>query len=506
MDFSNATILTLSRKSEFLGYSTRYKCIIDLDIEGLLIDLSNSDGIQGIMSQLISLQNSADNWSDININGVSFGSGRINTVNFTEGNDVKTKKYNISVSIPQASAYNSYGKSYMQYVDGFSENSSYNRDGKKESYSQSVSFDIKGPYSLDAVVSAKAMAAEFFTNNDLVNTIGNDYSDSIIFRKFYDESYDQINNKFTFNRHYEVSTDSSGQYSVYRGHTLNFDDAGIAKVKEHAEYIGHTITAFNTVNSALLTDINSAYSRCSTLMSQYLNGNNALVSQPLSKSISLMKFEGKASYDIEFTNSNRVQIAGYYWTHQSEVEQLQGGDYQASTTGEVVGFGHIMQGKYEKALAGWNSIKTTVDSDVTSYYSNNGIKPLQLINTSTTFQQIDGKISYSRKYSNSDSVKISQSIRKEVIEIGKEFDRNLTTYFSIINNKEIAQSQKNKLPNNISYSIKLTGRADVSISTYLNRAKQLITSTADYISDVSYNYNPADRIFSLSCSVVSLPS
>jgi hypothetical protein len=511
MDFSNATILTLSRKSEFLGYSTRYKCTVDMDIEGMLLDLTNTDGVQGIMSQLLSLQNSADNWTDININGVSFGSGIINSVNFSEGNDVRTKKYNISVTVPQASAYDSYGKSYMQYVNGFSESSSYTRDGKKENYNQSVSFELIGPYSLDAVAAAKTMATEFFNNNDLVNTVGTRYSNSSVFKKFYDESYDQINNKFTFERHYEVSTDSSNLYSLYRSHTLSFDESGVGKVKEHAEFISHSSVGFKTINNIYtgIIGLAGAFDRSNSIWSQYFSGSSGyteLVNQPITKSISIMKSELKITYDVEYTNANRLKIAGYYWTHQSEVEQMQGGDYQATASGEIVGFGHIMQGKYEKALAGWNSIKTTVDSDVTTYYPNTESKPLQLINTSLTFQQIDGKIGYSRKYSNSDSVRSSQMIRKETIEISKNFDRNLTTYFSIINNKEIAQKQKNKLPNSISYSIKLSGRADVGLSTYLSRAKQLITNTADYISDINYSYNPADRLFSLSCSVISLPS
>jgi tetratricopeptide (TPR) repeat protein len=226
----------------------------------------------------------------------------------------------------------------------------------------------------------------------------------------------------------------------------------------------------------------------------------ALLQQPISTSIGYIKFEGKVNYEVEFSNSQRVKNT-YYWNHQVEIEKTQGENYLATIKGEIVGFGHILRGKYEKALAAYNQINTQQDANL--YYTGNGT--LKLVNTSTTFQQIDGKISYSAKYSDSDSVLALTDIRKETITVSRDANRHLTTYFNIINNKEIAQLQRNLLPNSISYSIKMTGRADTSISAYLNKAKSYIQN-ADYISDANYSYNPADRAFTLNVSVVSLPA
>lgn len=511
MDFSNATILSVSRKSEFWGETTRYKSTLDLSIEGLLLNLTNSEGVDGIIQQLKSLVDSATNWQEIVINGVSFGNGIINSVNFSEGNDVRQKKYTIAISIPiQGDLSTVFSGDYTglqyenaQYIEGFSESSSYDRSIQKENYTQSITFSIKGPYSLNAVNAAKSLATNFFQYNDLLNTIGNKYSNSTIFRKFYNESYDQINNRFTFSRNYETSLNSNGQYSSFFSHSLSFDNAGIASIKEKADYIGHTSTPFDTVVSQAKTDLASSYTRCNQIFSIYFDADNAtLLSNPITKSWVSVPLEGKITYEVQYTNSNRVTDFGCFWSYQINVDKSLGGNYIITESGEIVGFGHIIDLKYNNALSAWDTIQS--ESRIQQYYP--GARSLNKVTETLTLQKVQGKIVYSEKYSDSDSISSSTDIRKTLVTVSNQFNRHLATSFSIINNKEIIQVQPNLLPNTISYTVNMNGRATVPISTYLGAAVQYVSVGANsFISDVSYSYDPFSRSFSLNVSVTSLP-
>jgi hypothetical protein len=77
--------------------------------------------------------------------------------------------------------------------------------------------------------------------------------------------------------------------------------------------------------------------------------------------------------------------------------------------------------------------------------------------------------------------------------------------FNIINNKEIAQIQKNLLPNEISYSVEMNGSATTDIDTYLLAAKAYVQN-ADFIANTNYSFDPVGRAFKLSVSTVSMPS
>lgn len=516
MNFKDSTLLSVSRKSQFWGDVVRYKSTLELNVEGLLLALTNTDGVAMVWQELALLANSADNWQDIVLNGHNFGKGIITSVNFSEGNDVRTKKYTVSISIPVdgdlssvlGGSYSGLSYDNIEYIEGFSESSTYDRGAEKENYSQSVSFSIRGPYSLDSVTAAKNLAEDFFNHNDLLNTIGNKYSNSAIFKKFYNESYDKINNKYSFSRNYEVSVNSNGEYSVYLTHSLNFDQTGIASIREKAEYLGHTSNAFGTVSDRAKVDISQSYDRCNSIFSTYFDSNNApLSNNPITKSWVAVPFEGRINYEIQYTNSSRLTSFGCFWNYQVNVDKSLGGNYVITENGDLIGYGHMIESKYQNAYNAWvSTVQPQILGRVESYYS--GDLSLRLSSEATTFQKVQGKITYNRKYSDSDSLLASTDIRKVMITVDKQYNRNLATSFNIINQKEIIQVQPNLLPNNISYSINMNGKASVSINTYLAAARAYVGSLGpnSYVSDSSYSYDPFGRTFSLSVSIISLPT
>jgi hypothetical protein len=517
MNFNDATLLTVSRKSQFLSDTVRYKTVKELTVEGLLLNLTNTDGVYDITSAYYNFSLNAGNWEDIIINGYNFGKGIIKTVDFSEGNDVRQKSYTVSIEIPEEGDLSTLinggtqdytGLSYtnFKYLENFSESSNFERNIGKDNYSQNIRFVLKGPYSLDAIAAAKTMAENFFNNNTLANTVGTKYSDSQI-KKYYNESYDTVNNTYDFSRTYEINRGSNGIYSVTRTHSLNFSEQGVSEINESAEYINHLqVGGFDNISSQATTDLAGAYSRCNTIFAGYSNfiGGATLLTQPISKSWSATPFEGTIKYTVTFSNSSHINTT-YFWDYQITKNTSEGGVINIEENGTIVGFGHILDTKYSNASSGWTNIKAGINSRLTSYYSGGTLK---LISESLTQNTIEGKIDYSQKYTDADSnAANTQSIRKAIVKISiPKSNRYLSSTYNIINKKELLQTSPNKLPNTYEYSIELNGKATLGISEYLSAARSYIGSTYDYLSDVNYSYNPFQRSFSLNATATSLPA
>ena len=511
MNFNNATLLSVSRTSEFLSDTVRYRTVKKLTVEGLLLDLTNSNGVRGIVTDLRSFEIDSENWDPIIINGTNFGIGIISNISFENGNDVRTKRYTVNIDIPEEGDFSSLlGTDYSgltftnhKYIENFSESSNFDRNLNKDTYSQSISFTLKGPYSLDAVTAAKTMAENFFNNNNLINTVGNKYNDSQI-KKYFDESYDSIKNEYQFSRNFEVNKDSNSVFSLDLSRTIEFDDQGVGKVTEKADYLGHTATAFETANTQAKADIAGAYARCNAAFINYLPtaSNNALATNPITKSWTAVPFDGTVSYTIVFSNSQRIQST-YYWQYDITVDKSQAGQYSLTEQGNIVGADHIIDVKYQKAKDAWATVRSGILSRLSSY-----IGSIKIVSESTTFNKVAGKIDYTSKYTNADSnLNSTTDIRKALVVINRTFNRNLASTFNIINYKEILQRQPNLLPNEISYTINLNGRATTSIGSYLLNAKSYISPLLpdEFLSNVSYTYNPFSRSFSLNVSITSLP-
>lgn len=209
-------------------------------------------------------------------------------------------------------------------------------------------------------------------------------------KNFYNESYNNITNTFNFSRNFEINNDSNGDYSLSRSHTIGFDAQGIATIKEAAEYLGHTTTPFDTVSSQAYSDIAGSYSRCSAIFSNYFDSTHAaLLQQYTSRSFTSVPFEGRLNYDITYSNSNRITSLGAYWDHDITVDKTEGGNYNLTENGSIVGFGHIITSnvKYNNALNYFSSnVEPNIKTRLNSYYSGN--KTISLLSQSNTYNQV----------------------------------------------------------------------------------------------------------------------
>lgn len=507
MNFNNATLLTHNRTSEFFSDTMRYRVNKELTIQGLLLELANDNGVQEILTDLETFKAGfVSNWQDVILNGVNFGRGIVNSISFTEGNDVRTKEYTVSISIPEDGDTNTTGPysglnfSNFKYIESFSETSSFTKDVGRDNYTQSINLTIKPPTTTDAVNAAKAIAQNFFSNNNLSNTIGS-YTSYAGTKKYYTENYDPVNGEFSFSRNFELYKGSDGTFSLSRRHTINFDNEGVLSVTESAEYIGNTDNAFDTANNAAKNDISGAFIRCLALVPTYrLGGDNSLKSQPISKSWDTNPFQGTVSYSITFSNAARINTGAFGAFHDFtiEVSESQGGIKTVTQNGTIIGFGELLsnKNKYTNARDFFNNLSFNF-----SQYASN----LKFLNSSETHSEIEGRINYSMGYTNQDSILEAQTIRKIVTKISRQYTRNLFSSFNIPNFKEIVQVQSNTLPNEYVYNVVVNGKGGVGISSFLSAARGQISSppSPSYLSDVNYSFDPAQRELNLNVTYIN---
>lgn len=508
MNFNNATLLSYSRSSEFFSDTMRYRVNKEVTIQGLLLDLANDNGVKNIIDDLETFKSDfASNWQDVVLNGVSFGSGIVNSISFAAGNDVRTKGYTVTIAIPETGDVNTTGPyanlnfSNFRYIENFSESSSFTKNVSSDSYTQNINLTIKPPTTIDAINAAKTVAQNFFDYNNLSNTIGSFTSYSAT-KKYYTENYNPINGEFSFSRNFELFKNSDGTFSLSRSHSVNFDSEGVLSVTETSDYIGHTNTEFETANTQAKSDIQNAFSRCSTLVSSYqLGGDEALKSQPIEKSWSANPFQGTINYSISFSNALRIDMGSFDAFHDYTVEtsESQGGIKTVVQNGSILGFGELLsnKNKYTNAVSYFNNLNI----DLSEYADN-----LKFLSSSETHSEIEGRITYNSSYTNNTSILEGQSIRKIVTKISRQHPRNLFSSFNIPNFKEIVQIRPNKLPNEYVYNITVNGKGGIDIRQFLTSAKAQVSPLPPspyYLSDVNYSFDPDQRELTLNVTYLN---
>ena len=288
-------------------------------------------------------------------------------------------------------------------------------------------------------------------------------------------------------------------------------------ITESAEYIGNSASSqYNTAETQARTDIGTSFGRCQGVFNDYkTSDDDVLESKAISKSFNLNVFNNTVSYTIVYSNASRIgSTFSAFHDYTTTIVESENGTYNYSYEGSIVGYSEVdlkLQ-KYSNAVSAFGSIKSAILTTPTA-----PIGTFKEISRSETHVEILGKIDYSIQYSTGDGILNPQvnGIRRKVTTISKDSNRFLNSTFNIIGFKEIVQIQKNKLENNLNYSITLNGKANVDISTYIAEAKSIVYSnspssimgsTYNYLSDVNFSYDPFARQFNFNVSYFSLPS
>jgi hypothetical protein len=527
MNFSNVQVLGANSASQFFGDQVRWKSILDISIEGSFIDL-NSNDVTAIHSQVNTFETSAFGgptfYSNITINGINFGEGYVSNFAAAPDNvDVKDKKYTASITIPVEGNLNtlttdnlgSVSKTNFEFIDTFSENSVFTKgEGIKDSYNQTVSLNISPKIKANGKSVAETIIKSFLNSNQLTSLIGGQYQKTNI-KKYYEQSYDEINNSYTCNANFELYTraeDNEEDLLVNRSVRVEFNSDGSINVTESGDVIGNNPGVDSVRYQKALTKVKNlmggAFGRLSSYVPSSGSVNHPLINQAISENMTTIPFEGRVSYSITFTNSKEVIINSGYWSFTINATINEGGETVLTEDGSIIGFGDITlnKSKFNNARSLFDTKKSGIKSRLEEYYKGN--ETIKELSSSVVFNDVEGSVQYSTSYTDSDSLLDNQIVRKAVSTVTEDYNRNLFSTFNIVGLKEIAQIQRNLLQNNTTVNIRLNGRFQESYKEYFNFAKDIADQykSSKYISDVSYTYSPTNREFNLTITYFRMPT
>jgi hypothetical protein len=382
--------------------------------------------------------------------------------------------------------------SNFKNIDAISESFDYNRDQDGNfSYSHSVEVSCAG--NTNRLALAKFVALKLKQNNnisELEGLYGNDVN------KLYEEKVDEIRSTYSFTENGNWSNNLNSQLKYFSkiNHSSTLGISGILVIKESGDIVGFGSDKFGSASVGYNAEIASAKNRCQTIFNSYSTSayhpfkdfqNSLVKNQDIAG--------GKISYSIEYSNDHSMHD-GYI--HKFTIDKTKRGRfYDVSESGTISGTPAL--GRFALALSQVSSILSQVKSRLLAELSG-----IHLITESRQYNEFDGVVSYSRKYSNDPDYIEREKIKRVSINISNQRSVNLNMAAGITGYKEIVQKLDVASISSKEIDIEMVVKKDASYKRdVLSLARNLVNentpSEESYIESCEMTYDPFERNFKL---------
>jgi hypothetical protein len=518
LNLPNVSLLGLAQNSNFFGAGFHYATTRNLTINGDLLDLGNSFGISGIWTGTQGLfetiQNNKD-FSDVVLNGFSFGTGRINSFSFDQGFDVFRKQYTATLEVFETgNLFNLTGTYYtginldnFQYLQDFSESYNFTKTqngGYGYTHNANIRFN-SGVGQLNSNQAAKQLVRSLFTGSALGFAFYSGYT-SKQGKRLYNESYNLIDNTCQFDESFSFDSDQ-GNYSITRTNEFNQGVDGIITVSENGNLRGIVRPTFQSAIDALNGEISGSYARCTGVFYQYAGPNYApLLPGEIDRTTQLDLFGNTLSYNISYTND--IQNSGtYFWNYTQQLTR-QDSEFLFSENGNVIGRGGNRPTAYLNAKNGFTVVKQGIFGRALSYYVNNTPNTGIFVTTrDEVYSPHKGTVSYGWNFTNEETFPGTGGVKN--IRITRQNDNSVYLYtkFGIFNQGEIVQDQSNATAQQDNLNLVMDGENGLALSIYLENAKTYLnqvtpTGINTFISDAGYVFNKNNNSVSVNLGYV----
>lgn len=498
LTFPHASLLGLSQESRFFGAGFNYANQKRLTLNGLVTDLAETYGITGVwdgpQGVLATIANNT-NFQPLVIGGVNFGSGRIQNLSFSPGIDVKTKAYTADLIVFDSGDlfnftgyyYSGINTSGWQYLQTFSEDYAFTRKengGYSYSHNANIRFN-SGVGQLDAINAAKALAKSLFTGSNLGFAFYSGYT-NVSGKRYHRESYDLIDSACAFEETFDFDSYLGG-YSVTRTNQFQLELNGVANVSESAQIQGLQEPTYAGAMAAISTEITGAFDRCNSLFQLYASPDlaNPLNSQPTISNRAIDIFNGRAGYNLTYTND--ISNSGSFtWDYTQTLSYSQGVS-RLQEAGTVIGRGFHYTGAYGAALNGYSGVKGTATSRSLAFYSgwvgqNNASSPVFQESMSEQHSPVGATIGYDFGFSNEPVAFGTLGVKR--INIARQDNQSVTanSEFAIFNNPIVLQNQKTVTAGDEAITLNLLGEIYVPLADYLTNAKDVYNTLVQTLS------------------------
>lgn len=395
ISFNNASLLTYSHVPKFFGDGIfNYSIEKNIQIQGYILDLENFDGVSGVLSGINDIKNLAKNSGEFVVNGHYLGTGYIKKieVNGNPDNDpnwVRYANYVVDLLILSTGSLHDMTGIYYQDIDSnifdvknlylvndFRENLSINLDSNGiYDYKHSCEFNFENGIAKNIAIStAKALASGIISSEVPFNITDQFGANFLSGRKLYTESYDIVNNRFSFAENFAKS--KSGDYAdaLYTYKLANNED-GSVNVIESVKIKSLSLPLFEKAIEKLSGIKSGSYSRCQNVYENYYLNSGSLNIHSVSQGINVNRFEGEIDCETTFTNDAFIE-SGYNWEFVYDVADNT--ERRAmNLTLSIQGHGpKNSQQKWNNAMMGFNA-KNSLFNDIS--VKNSGYNALRSI-------------------------------------------------------------------------------------------------------------------------------
>lgn len=517
--FEHVKLLSYEHRPVFTGAGLRYRLEKNLQITGRLVDDNSYSGASTVLGKEIQVLDAASDYQEVILNGISFGTGRVESVDFEGGTLARDEDYTFSIKcFEEGDLSGAVGGVYAglswaspEKLETIQETLSFETDSNNDAtYQHEVSVHYLNAGSVAASFTlAKALVAIFLNATSGLGAFLGSYSGLSLSRKMYSEAYNLVEGSCSFSETALIPATAFGNYSYSVNYAIATGQDGFTDVTETCSIKGLTSRPYYGALEGLDALKAGAYTRCSALHIAYAFSNVALKTTPISIGVSNDKFMGDISLKTAFSNNPKYNSSAI-WEYTIETTRESDGYYSVQESGSVTG-----QGAFG-SLARLDSAKTFFNASVspsaaarcnTLYQNASGrSSSLTLVKQSLAENRIAGQLSYTFAYTDN-SLFSAGDIKRAEYSLSVSRGVPVSQTYGLFNFKEITQSQQQTSLGQTDYSVTLRGKRGTALSTYLTTAKAFINSNLPvssdrYISACQYSISPEANGFSLQLTIL----
>ena len=533
MIFNDVELLGYNHQNTFFGEkSFQYSSKKIFSIRGYALDLTNSNGSQGVFDKINELLESTKIFQNVTINGENFGRGKVTSFSVDNGNWVKYAQYQATIevyeecSLENLASVNLNGTNFY-LLKSFSENFNINYDTQNKTVDGDHTIDIQydavnssTPLITYAQVLAKELLKTLPTSVKEVN-----YSTRNNFKVLNSENYSLIDGRCGFKKSFSYNNeDVSKNYSIQRTHSLTLNEEGVATVTEDCEIKGEydVPSLYGNAKIGLDSEITEVKSRCDNFFNTYktkFDINKNLNQTQIEKTVRINKFDGVINYTISFDNDKKKENNTYIFESTQTLEKDENGIWSASETGDIDGLGNIDKdfNKYKSAEQGWNAQKGGVQSRIESFYNvyakNKPVgATLKLLSYSINRSKYQGKISYDYRYTDDPELQTNNQsgITKIIVErsdtglrpISKPFIAPGGGGYPVLQNRDLKQQGTYTV--NVEFIVGCSLETTFNSRGFFSEARNLATNLSNgndkYLESIDYNTDEIEKTIKLTAT------
>jgi hypothetical protein len=504
LNFPNVSVLGLTQQARFFDAGFLYATFKRLSIAGTINDLAETYGITGVWSGaegvLATIRNNR-NYEALILNGVNFGSGRIESIDFDPGLDVKLKGYTANITVyDSGNLFNFTGQYYsgiettnFPNLAQFDESYSFNKPlngGYSYSHNASIQF-ISGSQNLFAIGAAQSLARTLFTGGNLGFVFYPGFTDKQG-KRYVTETYNLIDNSCGFQETFAFDNDN-GAYSATYTTAIQLDDQGVVTATENGNIRGIENPNYQKALSAVAVEMTGSYYRCSGAVQTYFPTGAILIDAPISQGRAIDIFNNVVDYTVVFNNSP-VNQRSYYWDHTLSVA-YQDGVSTVTEQGAVQGRGENETVAFNNARTGFGIVQAGISGRCGALFVGPYAPATNyLVSKSQSFAPVQSRVTYGYSYSNDPTLIANEGVRRVEVSVDKNPPIYIYNKLGIVQVAEIAQNDYQGTQGAYNIGVALEGDKTVGLSDFLSTAVGYLNSNAPagndrYVGAAAYTYD-----------------